>query len=100
MDQPSIGEVRDTITIAARVAIPYSDVTDEMASLEQYADIFRGLVDGELLKAMTSPGGGPLGGTVTRAWRSGINTVSESFNNINALAIELPIVCQLRRLIR
>ena len=100
MDQPSIGEVRDTLTIAARIAIPYSDTVDEMAQLEQFADIFRALVDPALLKAMTSPGTPPLQGAATRAWRSGMNTVSESFNTINALAIELPITCQLRRLIR
>lgn len=100
MDEPSVAEVRDTVTIAARLAIPYSTPQDEMATLEQYADIFRALVDPKLHNATTTEGIRPLGGAATRAWRSGIFTVSEAFNDISALAIELPIVCQLRRVIR
>lgn len=99
-DEPDIASIRDTVTIAARLAIPYSNVGDEMASVELYADIFREIVDPKVHNATITEGVRPLGGAATRVWRSGINTVAESFNQINALAIELPLVCQLRRVIR
>jgi len=100
MDQPSLAEVRDTVTIRCRIAIAYTTPDDEMEKIEKYADSFREVVDPALWNSVVGQGVEPLNGAATKAWRSGMSPLVEQFNTIPALVIELPIVAQLRRVIR
>lgn len=94
-EQRDTGRFRDNVTILAQIGIRHTDIDEEMAALEEYADAFRYLVDPALNSHR------PLGGQ--RAWRMNMRLLGMDFGAgegaIPVLVVEFPIQVQLDRMI-
>jgi len=89
--QKDLARWADNPRVLVRIAIAHSEIDEDMASLEDYADHFRAVTDAEFQH------GNPLNGTCRRAERVGMNTVLDRFNDIDLLCIEFPIQAEIHR---
>jgi len=91
-EQRDLSRWRDIPTIFTRVGIGGTDVETRMERLEDYADIFREIVD----PAFDQPQ--PLNGSCYKVFRTGMSTVADTFNEARTvLAIQFPITVWLDR---
>jgi tetrahydromethanopterin S-methyltransferase subunit B len=84
---------RDTINLDISVAIRQTDVNEEMAKLEQIADVARDTLD-PAFRTPLGGGPGPLGGNANWATRTSTRMDTPEFNGIFFLAILFS--CQFR----
>lgn len=80
---------RDNITVLTQIGIAHTDVDEEMAKLEEYADAFRTVIDPALHTIR------PLGAKWAK--RDDMRMVSVDFGELGVLAVEFPILIQLDR---
>jgi len=94
-EQRDTGRFRDNVTITAQIGIRHSDVDEEMAALEEYADAFRFLIDPALHTIH------PLGAKWAKRQTMRLLgvTFGEGEGAIPVLVIEFPILVQLDRMI-
>ena len=84
---------KDIVQIVVRAGIRHTDVNDEMAQIEVYADAFRDVIDGALWRNQ------PLGGAAKKGARTGMRLTEDTFNTIPVLAIEFTLEFELLRTI-
>lgn len=89
------GLVRDTITLLCRIAIRHTDVDEQMAVIEIFADAFRNVVD----TALRFPSQSPLTGIALSADRTGMRTVLDTFNETDVMCIEFSVQAKLDRVL-
>lgn len=81
----------DTLTVAVRIAVLYTDVDSEMDKLLRLTDQYRPFID----RALKSDEG-PLGGADVR--RMGFRVTEDLFDQVQVLAVEFPIRARLEAL--
>jgi hypothetical protein len=94
-EQRDTARWRDNVTIQVQIGIRHTDVDDEMAKLEEYADAFREVMDAALHTMH------PLGAVWAK--REGMRLLGVEFgsgeNAIPVLVVEFPILVRLDRMI-
>jgi hypothetical protein len=94
-EQRDTGRFRDNLNISVRVGIRHTDVDEQMAKLEEYADAFRFVIDPALWTH------NPLG--AKWAIRQDMRIIPVTFGAdpevLHVIALEFPIQVQLDRMI-
>ena len=87
----------DTFNIAVRLGIRHTDVNEEMARLEKYADAFVEAID--LALSGNFRGTPVLGGTAQQAKRLDVRMADWPFNQVRVLGIEARLECRVDRVL-
>lgn len=85
--------LRDTLDLRVQIGVAHSDVDEQMASIEIYADAFRAVVDPALRQNCT------LEGTVEYAKRTSMRTALDRFGQLDVLCVEFRMEIQLTRIV-
>lgn len=93
--QMDLSRWRDTLEILIRVGIRHTDVNEEMAKLEDYADTARDVIDSYLALP-----GDPFHGAAREAHRTGMRTAALDTGQATILMIEFPIQVRQDRQLR
>lgn len=93
-DIPAIDIVVDQVNIAVRVIVKPQDIEDETAVMESYWDLARDVIDGDLIR----PAESVLRVAAHMAKRTTMRNISDRFNDVQYLGLELMIQCELRRM--
>jgi hypothetical protein len=93
-DIPATQIVRDTMNLSVRVVMPSSaDLTEELAAMVKYFDLVRDVIDADLVQ----PAHSVLRGACHNARRTSSRTLTDVFNNIPYMVLELVIAAEFRR---
>jgi hypothetical protein len=92
-DIPAVDIVRDQVNLAVRIIVKPADIDDETASIEAYWDLARDVIDGDLVR----PAESVLSPAAHMARRTTMRNISDRFNDIQYLGLELVIQAELRR---
>lgn len=92
-DIKDLAHLRDRLDLRIQIAVAHTNVDEEMAAIELYADAFRATVDPALRENCT------LDGTVEYAKRISMRTALDRFNQIDLLCVEFALEIQLTRIV-
>ena len=84
----------DLLNLSAFIVVRRTDVSEHMALLEGYVDVFREVVDPALRQNQ------PLNGTATWVDRLTMQPVEVQFNDVPAIGFEFGITARMRRQVR
>lgn len=90
---PAIDIVRDELNLAIRILVKPSDIETETEAIETYWDLARDVIDGDLVR----PADSVLRASAHMAKRTTMRNVSDTFNQIQYLGLELVLQVELRR---
>lgn len=92
-DIPATQIVRDIMNFAVRVVVLISDIDEEEASVENYFDLVRNVLDQDLIE----PSKSTLRSAAYHCHRSSARTLTDTFNEIPYMCLELVIAAEFRR---
>jgi len=90
---PAAQIVTDTLNFAVRVVVPTSDIEQEASTVEAYFDKVRDTLDADLIE----PSKSTLRTAAYRSKRTTSRTLTDGFNEIPFMALELVIQTEFRR---
>lgn len=92
-DIPAIGIVHDRLMISVRILVAASDLDEQTAAIETYYDEARDVIDADLIR----PAESVLRAAAHETQRTTTRSVTDIFNDITYLGLELVLQVDLRR---
>lgn len=93
VDIPAIGVVRDQVNLSVRIIVAASDVDEQAAAIEGFWDQARDIIDADLVE----PSQSVLRTAAHMCRRTTMRNITDVFNEIPYLGLELVLQCELRR---
>ncbi len=92
-DVPAVGIARDELNVSIRIIVKPSDIGEQTAAIESYWDKARDTIDADLV----IPAQSVLQPAALMARRTSMRNITDVFNQIEYLGLELVLQMELRR---